>query len=158
MLGDAVEAVSPIMVFDPGGVQAETVSDPTDILYKILGEALPTGFARGSAVVREGQVFYCGDVIYAWKVTLDTGANSANYVGEEFLKKLPGIRRGPCHHYANLGDGKSRAYATGTVWLDIGLYNDDQKLSDPVLFNCLGSEIKPLVLGLSISGNVQWDR
>ena len=132
-------------------------SDPTDLLYKILAEALPNaGLARGSAVVREGQVYYCGRVEYIGKLTLDTGANTSNYVGEDYLKKLPGIRRNPCYHFARLGDGKTRAYATGTVWLEVSLYDDDHKLSDPVWIECyvfpgLGDQI---IVGLpEIVGN-----
>ena len=113
------------------------MSDPADLLFKILGEALPNaGLSRGSAVVREGQVYYCGRVEYIGKLTMDTGANTANYVGEDYLAKLPGIRRNPCYHYARLGDGKTKVYATGTVWLEVALYDDNHKLSDPVWIEC----------------------
>lgn len=132
------------------------MSDPTDILYKILGETLPAGLSRGSAVVREGQVFYCGQVEYIGKLTLDSGANKSNYVGESYLNRLPGIRRNPCHHYACLGDGKTRVYARGTVWLEVALYDDSHRLTDPVWIEChvlpgLGDQI---IIGLpEILGN-----
>ena len=87
-------------------------------------------------MVREGQVFYCGKPEYVQKVTLDTGANSGNYVGEAYVKKLPGIRRSPCKHYARLGDGKTEAHASGTVWLEVALYDDNHKLTDPVWIEC----------------------
>ena len=151
-----MEAVSPILVYDPGGFQEREMSDPTDILYKILGETLPNGLSRGSAVVREGQVFYCGKVEYVGKVTLDTGASSGNYVGETYLQRLPYIRRNPCYHYARLGDGKTRVFATGMVWLEVGLYDDSHRLSDPVWIECyvlpgLGDQI---IIGLpEITGN-----
>ena len=143
-------------MYDPGGYSEKVVLDPTDVLFKILGETLPTNLSRGSAVVREGQVYYCGQSEYVQKITLDTGANSGNYVGEAFLKKLPGIRRGPCYHHARLGDGKTQAYATGTVWLELSLYDDRERLTDPVWIECyvlpgLGDQI---IVGLpEILGN-----
>jgi hypothetical protein len=156
VVGGVVEAASPILVFDPGGSQEEVVLDPTDVLYKILGEALPTELPRGSAVVREGQVYYCGSTEFIGRITLDTGANSGNYVGESYLERLPNIRRGPCRHHARLGDGKTEAYATGVVWLEVAMYDDNNKLTDPMWIECfilpgLGNQI---IIGLpEILGN-----
>ena len=147
-----MEAVSPILVYDPGGFQDRVMSDPTDILYKILADTLPTGLSlsRGSAVTREGQVFYCGKTEYVGKITLDSGANKGCYVGESYLSRLPGIRLNPTRHHARLGDGKTEVHAKGTVWLEVALYDDNHKLTDPVWVECyvlpgLGDQI---ILGL----------
>lgn len=66
------------------------------------------------------------------KVTLDTGANSGNYVGKDFLRGLTGIQPTKCKHRVRLGDGQSMLEIKQSVSFPIQLLRDNTYYTDPV--------------------------
>jgi hypothetical protein len=99
-----------------------------DVLYSLI----PT--ARGSSVViREARVLSpSGSSEYLAKTTLDTGANSGNYIGRSFVDKLDNVQLLPCRHVARLGDGATNLHIRHYVTLDIQLFYDDDRLTEPI--------------------------
>ena len=58
------------------------------------------------------------------KVTLDTGASSASYIGKEALARFPDVIRRPCRHKVRLGDGITDIVIDELVVLEVSPIND----------------------------------
>ena len=84
-------------------------------------------------MVRNAQVACAGGAVrYLDKLTLDTGASSANYIGEKVLERIGNVVRYPCRHNARLGDGATRIWVTESVVLETQVYADDGSLEEPI--------------------------
>ena len=126
------------------------------LLYAALESSLPGNIKGASVVVRSGKI-HMGDLeVMVPKLTLDTGASSASYIGEALLAKFGGIVRRPCRHRARLADGATSLVITEQVTLPLQIFDADNVLSEPIwtelyVIPSLGEEI---IVGLpDILGN-----
>ena len=69
------------------------------------------------------------------KVTLDTGADSGNYIGRSFVQKLPDVRLNKCQHDVRLGDGKTQVNIDTSVTLTLQMQRLDDRLTAPMLLH-----------------------
>ena len=137
----------PTQVYDPGG--------HVDIMKETLFQILP-GARKKSVVVREGLATVDGLSVSIPKVTLDSGASHASYVGRKLVNKMPRVRELPCKHSAKLGDGKTILQVTSYCGLYIQLLDDYGSLSEPIytelfIVDGLGNEViigLPDILGM----------
>ena len=99
----------------------------------MLHDAVPSA-VRKSAVVRDCMLsgVGSGSGLQA-KVTLDTGADSGNYIGEAALQRLSSTpEREPCRHRIRLGDGETMVNIQEMVQLDVRLEDDYGDLGKPI--------------------------
>ena len=159
-------------VYDPGGSELHMLLDDDSVasvftadqleesqqhLFRAaLEDSLPTNIKGASVVVRAGKI-YMGEVeAVVPKLTLDTGASSASYIGGAMLAKLGGVVRHPCRHRARLADGKTSLVISERVTLPIQVYDADNILTEPIwtelyVIPSLGEEV---IIGLpDILGN-----
>ena len=118
-------------------------------LLRVLHDRLPRSRNK-SVVVREAQLYADGGNIYSDKVTMDSGASSGNYIGEEAVQKLGGVPRRQCDHFVRLGDGKTHVRVTEEVDLNVALYDDYGDLQSPILttFYVIDSLGTDVIIGL----------
>lgn len=67
------------------------------------------------------------------KITLDTGADSGNYIGRDILTRLPNIVERKCDHSVRLGDGQTKLEIKTKVPLTIQLLRSNDKHTEPML-------------------------
>ena len=85
-----------------------------------------------SRFLREARVLTMDGPVQLSKVTLDTGANSGNYVGQDFFNRLSGVNSTKCQHDVRLGDGQSKMRIKEKVSLQIQLLKDDSFYTEPI--------------------------
>ena len=107
--------MSPIHIYDPGG----HVKVMEETLFAFIPKA-----RRKSVVVREGRVSSGGEIYSLPKVTLDSGASHASYVGKKIVDSMSGLHRYPCKHKAKLGDGTTFLEVNEFCVLHIQLMDD----------------------------------
>lgn len=78
------------------------------------------------------------------RVTLDTGADSGNYIGRSFAK-LTGLPFIPCQHTARLGDGKTILKVDSSICLEVAMQLPDGSFHAPIntsfyIVDSLGNE------------------
>lgn len=81
---------------------------------------------------REGRVLTKGEPIIVPCITLDTGADSGNYIGRQLLQKCPNTKLKPCKHRVRLGDGGTMMTIQDSVVLTIQLLRDNSFHSEPL--------------------------
>jgi len=133
--------VDPIHIYDPGG--------HVKVMEETLFALLPSS-RRKSVVVREGLVVIDGVNIKIPKITQDTGASHASYIGTKMLERMPQVKRYPCKHSAKLGDGKTILEVKEYCVLYIQLLDDYGCPTEPMhtelfLVDGLGEEV---IIGL----------
>ena len=102
-------------------------------MFEIFQRSLPKGIKGKSVVIRDGEVRVCGESRYVPKITLDSGAISASYVGAGLLERLgDAVTRYPCKHQARLADGQTRVEITEMVRLQVQVSGVDEKLTEPI--------------------------
>ena len=126
------------------------------IFNAALEDSLPGNIKGASVVVRSGRIHMGGLQAVVPKLTLDTGASSASYIGSALLAKLGGVVRRPCRHRARLADGTTSLDITEQVTLPLQMFDADNVLSEPIwtelyVIPSLGEEV---IIGLpDILGN-----
>ena len=91
------------------------------------GELFSSGTTRDNIMIREGMVSRDFHFCSYKNILLDTGASSANYIGDNLFNRSPIDVRAcvPCNHIARLGDGKTKLTVNRKIRLDLHLYEDD---------------------------------
>ena len=99
---------------------------------KSINERLFANTGTASVVVRQALLSSGEERTHLKRCTLDTGANSGNYIGETAIEKFPHVKRTPCSHRARLGDGKAILLVDETITLKLNLYDDNGEPTGPV--------------------------
>ena len=97
----------------------------------MLHENLPQS-TRRSKVCRTAKFSSPSFSEYIDRVTYDTGASSASYIGKSALKNFPDAKRHPCRHAVRLGDGVTDIIIDEIVTLDITPINDYGEELEPI--------------------------
>ena len=99
----------------------------------MLHEAVPRSVNK-SAVVRNGTVAVVGEMPQVkTRVTLDTGADSGSYIGQDAVHALGSkCTVEPCRHQVRLGDGKTMLIVNEMVYVDIQLEDNYGEFTDPL--------------------------
>lgn len=116
-----------------GEFTATTPEEYSATLRRMLHEAVPRSINK-SAVVRPGTVAVLGtESKKQTRITLDTGADSGSYIGQEAITALgPNCVVEPCRHRVRLGDGQTMLSVTKMVYVDIQLEDNYGELTDPI--------------------------
>ena len=134
--------------WDPGGFQ--DYRDSLASNYKrTLHEIMPISKGR-SPMVREAQLFSGFQDIHVNKMTLDTGASSASYIGRSLVNRFHNLVTNPCRQSARLGDGKTIVEISESCTLQVKPLNNSGKVvgvfpTEFLIVEGLGDEI---IIGL----------
>ena len=99
------------------------VNSRTQTFLRALHENIPRS-ARRSRVCRAMKFSSELNEAIIDRVTSDTGASSANYIGKKALDRFPDAEVFPCRHNVRLGDGATSVLINGFVVLEVSPIDD----------------------------------
>ena len=126
-----VDFKTPIINLVCTGDEDYFLNSRTQTYLRTLHETVPRS-ARRSRVCRSAK--FSSELHQAQidRVTLDTGASSANYIGKSAVNRFPDVEIRPCRHNVRLGDGETNLTLDGYVILTVTPMNDYGEELEPV--------------------------
>ena len=119
----AGEAEASPKIWDPGGPVLKAVREA----YPILRDR--------HRFVRVGRVLTTDGEVVIPKITMDTGADSGNYIGRAIISRVPNVTEGKCDHNVRLGDGATKLRINSKVSLTLQLLRPNDRHTEPIILD-----------------------